>query len=200
MEKKHIPDSEMIINDDGSIFHIHLKPEQLADNIIICGDPSRVNMIASYFETKEFEVSSREFHTIGGTYNGKPIMALSHGIGGDNIDIVVTELDALANVDFATRTVKDEHRTLNIVRIGTSGGLQPYVPVGTPVIAAKALGFDGVVNYYAGRNEACDLEFERQFCDFVKWNPLFCKPYIVEADPTLVEKIGRDDMVRGYII
>ena len=200
MEKKYIPDSEMIINDDGSIFHIHLKPEQLADNIIICGDPSRVNMIASYFDTQDFEVSSREFHTIGGTYKGKPIMALSHGIGGDNIDIVVTELDALANVDFATRTVKDEHRTLNIVRIGTSGGLQPYVPVGTPVIAAKALGFDGVMNYYAGRNEACDLEFERQFCEFVKWNPLFCKPYIVEADPTLVEKIGRDDMVRGYTI
>lgn len=200
MSKKFIPDSEMIINDDGSIFHIHLKPEQLADNIIICGDPGRVNMIASYFDTKDFEVSSREFHTIGGTYKGKPIMALSHGIGGDNIDIVITELDALANVDFATRTVKEEHRTLNIVRIGTSGGLQPYVPVGTPVIASKALGFDGVMNYYAGRNEACDLEFERQFCEFVKWNPLFCKPYIVEADPTLVEKIGRDDMVRGYTI
>ena len=116
MEKRYIPDSEMIINDDGSIFHIHLKPEQLADNIIICGDPGRVNMIASYFDTQDFEVSSREFHTIGGTYNGKPIMALSHGIGGDNIDIVITELDALANVDFATRTVKDEHRTLNIVR------------------------------------------------------------------------------------
>ena len=200
MDKKMIPDSELIINSDGSAFHLHLLPEQLRDNIIICGDPGRVNMIASYFDTQDFEVQSREFHTIGGTYAGKPVMALSHGIGGDNIDIVVTELDALANVDFATRTVRDEHRTLNIVRIGTSGGLQPYVPVGTPVIAAKALGFDGVLNYYADRNKVSDLEFERKFCDFVKWNPLFCKPYVVDADPELVERLGRDDMVRGYTI
>ena len=200
MSKKIIPDSELIINSDGSAFHIHLRPDQLVDNIIICGDPGRVDMIASYFDTKDFEVQSREFHTIGGTYNGKPVMALSHGIGGDNIDIVMTELDALANVDFATRTVKDEHRTLNIVRIGTSGGLQPFVPVGTPVIAAKSLGFDGVLNYYAKRNEVSDLDFEKSFCDFVNWNPLFAKPYIVDADPELVEKIGKDDMVRGYTI
>ena len=197
---KIIPDSELIINSDGSVFHIHLKPEQLTDNIIVCGDPGRVNMIASYFDTQDFEVSSREFHTIGGTYKGKPIMALSHGIGPDNIDIVMTELDALANVDFETRQVKPEHRTLNIVRIGTSGGLQPYVPVGTPVIASKAIGFDGVLNFYAARMDNCDLEFEKQFCEFVKWNPLFAKPYVVDADPTLVEKIGRDDMVRGYTI
>jgi uridine phosphorylase len=172
----------------------------LTDNIIICGDPARVNMIASYFDTQDFEVSSREFHTIGGTYKGKPIMALSHGIGPDNIDIVITELDALANVDFKTRQVKPEHRTLNIVRIGTSGGMQENVHVGTSVIAAKAIGFDGVINYYAKRNEVADLEFERQFCEFVKWNPLLAKPYVVDADPTLVEKIGRDDMVRGYTI
>ena len=200
MEKKYIPDSELIVNDDGSIFHLHLRPEQLRDNIIICGDPGRVDMIAGYFDTKDFEVQSREFHTIGGTFRGKPVMALSHGIGGDNIDIVMTELDALANIDLETRTPRDEHRTLNIVRIGTSGGLQPYVPVGTPVIATKALGFDGVLNYYADRNRVSDLEFERAFCDFVKWNPLFAKPYIVDADPELVERIGRDDMVRGYTI
>lgn len=200
MTKKIIPDSELIINPDGSVFHIHLRPDQLKDNIIVCGDPARVNMIASYFDTIEYDVQSREFHTIAGTYNGKPVMALSHGIGSDNIDIVITELDALANIDFETRTVKDKHRALNIVRIGTSGGLQPYVPVGTPVIAAKSLGFDGVLNYYAGRNENCDLEFEKKFCEFVKWNPLFAKPYVVESDPGLVEKIGRDDMVRGYTI
>ena len=200
MTKKIIPDSELIINPDGSVFHIHLRPDQLRDNIIVCGDPARVNMIASYFDTIEYDVQSREFHTIAGTYNGKPVMALSHGIGSDNIDIVITELDALANIDFETRTVKDKHRALNIVRIGTSGGLQPYVPVGTPVIAAKSLGFDGVLNYYAGRNENCDLEFEKKFCEFVKWNPLFAKPYVVESDPGLVEKIGRDDMVRGYTI
>ncbi len=200
MNKRIIPDSELIVNNDGSIFHIHLLPEQLKDNIIVCGDPGRVNMIASYFDTQEFDVQSREFHTIGGTYKGKPVMALSHGIGSDNIDIVMTELDALANIDLKTRTVNDNHRTLNIVRIGTSGGLQPYVPVGTPVIATKAIGFDGVLNYYAGRNEVCDLEFEKQFCQFVDWNPLFTKPYVVEADPGLVEKIGRNDMVRGYTI
>ncbi len=127
-------------------------------------------------------------------------MALSHGIGPDNIDIVMTELDGLANIDFATRTPRAEHRTLNIVRIGTSGGLQPYVPVGTSVIAAKAIGFDGVVNYYADRNKVADLDFEKKFCEFVKWNELFAKPYVVDADPWLVEKIGRDDMVRGYTI
>ena len=125
MAKKVIPDSEMIVNPDGSIFHIHLHPDQLRDNIIICGDPGRVDMIASYFDTRDYEVRSREFHTIGGTYRGRPVKALSHGIGGDNIDIVMTELDALANIDLEKRVVKDTHRSLNIVRIGTSGGLQP---------------------------------------------------------------------------
>lgn len=200
MNNNYIPDSELIINSDGSVFHIHLRPEQLCDNIIVCGDPGRVNMIASYFDTQDFEVSSREFHTIGGTYNGKRIMALSHGIGPDNIDIVMTELDALANVDFETRLPRKEHRTLNIVRIGTSGGLQTYVPVGTPVIADRALGFDGVLNYYADRNAKCDLEFEKAFCKHVQWNELLAKPYVVEANPELVEKIGKDDMVRGYTI
>ena len=200
MKTDRIPDSEFIINDDGSAFHIHVKPEQLTDNIIVCGDPGRVTMIASYFDTRDWETSSREFHAIGGTYNGKPIMALSHGIGPDNIDIVMTELDGLANIDFATRTPKAEHRTLNIVRIGTSGGLQPYVPVGTPVIASKAIGFDGVINYYADRNKVADLDFEEKFCDFVKWNKLLARPYVVDADPWLVQKIGRDDMVRGYTI
>jgi len=200
MNTKKIPDSELIINDDGSAFHIHVKPEQLTDNIIVCGDPARVTMIASYFDTREWETSSREFHAIGGTHKGKPIMALSHGIGPDNIDIVMTELDALANVDFKTRMPRREHRALNIVRIGTSGGLQPFVPVGTPVIAAKSIGFDGVINYYADRNKVADLKFEQAFCKFVDWNKLFARPYVVDADPMLVEKIGRDDMVRGYTI
>ena len=196
----YIPDSELIINSDGSAFHIHLRPEQLCDNIIICGDPGRVTMIASHFDTRDFEVQSREFHTIGGKYNGKQVMCLSHGIGGDNIDIVMTELDALANVDFVTRTVKEQHRTLSVIRIGTSGGLQPFLPVGTPVIAAKGIGFDGVLNFYAGRNEVCDLEFERRFCEFVGWNQLWAKPYVADADSDLVERIGKNDMVRGYTI
>lgn len=200
MNKKIIPDSEMIINEDGSIFHIHLRPEQLTDNIIVVGDPSRVNMVASFFDKTTFEVSSREFHTIGGEYNGKPIMCLSHGIGADNIDIVMTELDALANVDFKTREVKDEFRQLTVVRIGTSGSLQPDLKIGTPVIATKGIGFDGCLNFYANRDKVCDLDFEHKFCDFVNWNPLWAKPYVADADMELVERIGRDDMVHGYTI
>ena len=197
---KVIPASELIINSDGSVFHLHLTPEQLTDRVILVGDPSRVDMVAEFFDTKTFEVSSREFHTIGGTYNGKPIMCLSHGIGPDNIDIVITELDALANVDFKTREEKEVKRQLTLVRIGTSGALQPELSIGTPVIANKAIGFDGVLNYYAGRNSISDLEFEKAFCEFVGWNPLWAKPYIVDADPELVAQIGRDDMVLGNTI
>lgn len=198
--KKIIPPSEMIINDDGSIFHLHLKPEQLTDNIILVGDPGRVELVASFFDTRDFDVQSREFRTIGGTYNGRPIMCLSHGIGPDNIDIVINELDALANIDFATREVRDKKRVLTLVRIGTSGALQPELTIGTPVIATKSLGFDGVLNYYAGRNDVADLEMEHAFCESVGWNPLWAKPYIVDADTELVERIGRDDMVRGNTI
>lgn len=198
--KKIIPESELIINPDGSVFHLHLKPEQLTDRIILVGDPARVNMVAEFFDSKTFEVSSREFHTIGGTYRGKPIMCLSHGIGPDNIDIVINELDALANIDFKTREVREKKRVLTLVRIGTSGALQPELSLGTPVIAQKSIGFDGVLNYYAGRNEVSDLEFEHAFCDAVGWNPLWAKPYVVPSDPELVERIGGDDMVRGTTI
>lgn len=200
MDKKIIAPSELIINPDGSVFHLHLLPEQLTDRVILVGDPGRVNMVASFFDSVDFEVSSREFHTIGGTYKGKPIMCLSHGIGPDNIDIVINELDALANVDFKTREVKDEKRRLTLVRIGTSGALQPELKLGTPVIAEKAIGFDGVLNYYAGRNDVADLDFEHAFCESVGWNPLWAKPYVVDADSDLVEQIGRDDMVRGNTI
>lgn len=200
MTHKIIPESELIINSDGSVFHLHLKPEQLTDNVILVGDPGRVNMVAEFFDTKTFEVSSREFHTIGGTYKGKQIMCLSHGIGPDNIDIVINELDALANIDFATREVRNQHRTLTLVRIGTSGALQPELSLGTPVIAEKSIGFDGVLNYYAGRNEVADLEFETALCSHTGWNPLWAKPYIVDADAELVARIGGDDMVRGNTI
>lgn len=200
MEKKVIASSELIINPDGSVFHLHLRPDQLTDRVILVGDPARVNMVASFFDTTDFEVQSREFHTIGGTYNGKPIMCLSHGIGPDNIDIVINELDALANIDFHTREVRDKKRRLTLVRIGTSGALQPELRIGTPVIAEKAIGFDGVLNYYAGRDEVADLDFEHSFCEAVGWNPLWAKPYVVNADEELVAQIGRDDMVRGNTI
>lgn len=200
MKKNIIAPSEMIINADGSVFHLHIKPEQLTDRIILVGDPGRVDMVASFFDNKTFEVSAREFHTIGGTFKGKPIMCLSHGIGPDNIDIVITELDALANINFKTREVNDTHRTLTMVRIGTSGALQPELKVGTPVIAEKAIGFDGVLNFYAGRNEVADTEFEHHFCQHVGWNQLWAKPYVVDADAGLVNRIGQNDMVRGNTI
>ena len=200
MENKIIPPSELIINPDGTVFHLHLHPSQLTDRIILVGDPGRVDMVASFFDTKTFEVSAREFHTIGGTYKGKPIMCLSHGIGPDNIDIVINELDALANIDFETREVKADKRRLTMVRIGTSGALQPELSLGTPVIAEKSIGFDGVLNYYAGRNEVADLGFEKALCEHTGWNPLWAKPYIVDADEDLVNQIGRDDMVRGNTI
>jgi uridine phosphorylase len=195
-----IPASELIINEDGSVFHIHLKPEQLRDNIIMVGDPGRVDMVASYFDTIDYDISSREFHSIAGTYKGKEIMCISHGIGPDNIEIVVTELDALANVDFKTRKVKSEHRTLNMIRIGTSGSLQENLHIGNYVIAQKGMGFDGILNFYADRDKVCDLEFEKQFCKHVNWNSLWPAPYTVDADAELVERIGRDDMTRGYTI
>ncbi len=195
-----IPPSEFIINPDGSVFHLHLLPEQLTERIILVGDPARVNMVAEFFDTRTFEVNSREFHTIGGTYKGKPIMCLSHGIGPDNIDIVINELDALANIDFATREVRENLRSLTMVRIGTSGALQPELSLGTPVIAAKSIGFDGVLNYYAARDSVADLEYEHALCGHTGWNPLWAKPYVVEADRELVERIGADDMVRGNTI
>lgn len=194
-----IPDSELIINDDGSVFHLHIKPEELSDKIIMMGDPERVALTASYFDSIECEVQSREFRTITGTYKGKRITAISHGIGPDNIDIVLTELDALANVDFKTRAVKSEFKQLTLVRVGTSGGLQPNCPIGSYVVAAKSIGFDGVLNYYAGRNEVCELDFEDAFKKHVNWSPLHCSPYVVKADNELVERIGHD-MVKGVTI
>jgi uridine phosphorylase len=197
---KHFPPSELIINSDGSIFHLHLKPEQLADNIILVGDPGRVALVASYFDSQEFSVSSREFNTITGSYKGKRISVISTGIGTDNIDIVVNELDALANIDFETRTEKKEFRQLNIVRIGTSGGMQPDIPLGSFLISEKSIGFDGMLNFYAGRDSVSDLEFEAAMCKHLNWNPQLAAPYVVEADSELVERIGRNDMLRGVTI
>lgn len=198
--KRIIEPSEMIINPDGSVFHLHLTPTQLTDRVILVGDPGRVDMVASHFDKRDFEVRSREFHTIGGTFRGKPIMCLSHGIGPDNIDIVINELDALANIDFKTREVRDNLRSLTLVRIGTSGALQPEIKLGTPVIAEKSIGFDGVLNYYAGRDEVADLDFQRAFTEQTDWNPLWATPYVVDADVSLVDRIGGDDMVRGVTI
>lgn len=199
-QERIIPASELIINEDGSAFHIHLTPDQLRDKIIFVGDPGRVDMVAAYIDTIDYNVSSREFHAIGGSYKGKPIMVISHGIGSDNIEIVMTELDALANIDFKTRKVRPVHRTLEIVRVGTSGSLQDDLHIGDFVIAEKGTGTDGILNYYADRNLVCDLEFEKEFCIHTDWDPTWAAPYTVDADPELVERIGKDDMRRGYTI
>ncbi len=197
---KHFPPSELIINGDGSIFHLHLKPEQLADNVILVGDPGRVELVASYFDTQECSVSSREFNTITGTYKGKRISVISTGIGTDNIDIVVNELDALSNIDFQTRTEKTEFRQLTIIRIGTSGGMQPEIPLGSFLISEKSIGFDGMLNFYAGRDSVSDLAFEDAMKKHLAWNPQLAAPYVVDSDVELMNRIGKDDMLRGVTI
>lgn len=202
MGKRHFEESELIINPDGSVFHLHVRPENLADKVILVGDPGRVELVASHFDTKECNIESREFHTITGTYNGKRIMVTSTGIGCDNIDIVMNEIDALANIDFNTRTEKEKIRQLDIVRIGTCGGLQPYTPVGAFICSEKSIGFDGLLNFYEGRNAVCDLAMERALLNHLGWTGNMCAPapYIIDADSELVERIADKDMVRGVTI
>ena len=200
MEKKYFAESELIINADGSVFHLHVKPEQLADKVILVGDPGRVSLVASHFEKVECDIQSREFHTITGSYQGKRISVVSTGIGCDNIDIVMNELDALANIDFATRHEKSPLKSLTLVRLGTCGGLQEYTPEGTYIASEKSIGFDGLLNYYAGRNEACDLEFEEAFKKHMDWNPQKGAPYVIDSDKETLNRIAGDDMVRGVTI
>lgn len=196
-----IPDSELIVNEDGSIFHLHLRPEQISDKIIVCGDPGRVDMIASRFDSKESEVSSREFHTITGSYKGKRITVLSHGIGGDNIEIVMNELDALANIDLEKRVVKPEHKSLTIVRVGTSGGLQEEDPVGAYVASEYSIGFDGVLHFYADEGKVCDRDFEEELLKGLDWKLTGLKPYVVRNDESLFRQItDGTDIIHGVTI
>ncbi len=202
MKNEPIASSELIINQDGSIFHLHVRPEQLADKVILVGDPGRVPLVASHFETTECDIASREFRTITGTYKGKRITALSTGIGCDNIDIVVNELDALANIDFETRTIKPELRQLELIRIGTCGGLQDYTPEGTFIASETSIGFDGLLNFYANRDKVADLALEEAFLKHMNWHGTQCiaHPYAVHANAELIERIAADDMVRGITI
>jgi uridine phosphorylase len=199
---KTIEASELIINEDGSIFHLHLLPHQLAEKIILVGDPNRVNLVANNFDTQECCVENREFRTITGTYKGKRISVISTGIGCDNIDIVMNEIDALANIDFQSRTIKPELKTLEIVRIGTCGGLQPHCPVGTFIASEISIGFDGLLNFYGGRNQVCDHELEKDFIAHMNWRDNQCipHPYVVHADKELTQRIAQTDMVRGVTI
>ncbi len=202
MKANVIPSSELIINEDGSVFHLHLKPNQLAENVVLVGDPKRVDLVASFFDKVECKAENREFRAVTGCYKGKRITVLSTGIGCDNIDIVMNELDALVNVDFETRIPCAQLRSLNIVRIGTCGGLQPDCPVGTFIASEVSIGFDGLLNFYGNRESVVDTQLEQSFLERMKWenSRLGAHPYVVKADASLTERIAQTDMVRGITI
>ncbi|MBE6252579.1 MAG: phosphorylase [Bacteroidales bacterium] len=194
-----IPESELIINGNGSVFHLHMKPEQLADNVIMMGDPGRIDILADYLSDIECRNAHREFVSITGKYKGKRITAVSHGIGPDNIDIVMTELDALANVDFQTREVKPEHRTLNILRIGTSGALHADIPLGSYVLSHISVGFDGVMNWYGNREKITIPEVEEAFKKHMNWPDVLPSPYFVKASPKIID-LMKDITIKGATI
>ncbi|MFH2141340.1 MAG: nucleoside phosphorylase [Bacteroidota bacterium] len=187
-----IPRSELIINDDGSIFHLHLKPQHISNDIILVGDPGRVEIVSSFFDKIEFKIQNREFLTHTGYYRGKKITVISSGIGTDNIDIVVNELDALVNIDLKKRSIKKEKTSLNFIRIGTSGALQADIPVDSYLLSKMAIGFDGMLNFYAGRNSISDLEMEKSFIKHAGWNAQLAKPYFVRASEEFANRIGGD--------
>jgi len=194
-----IPESELIINGDGSVFHLHMKPEHLADNVIMMGDPGRVDILADFLTDIECRNASREFVSVTGKYKGSRITALSHGIGPDNIDIVMTELDALANVDFKTREVKPEHRTLNILRIGTSGALHADIPLGSYILSHISVGFDGVMNWYGNREKVTLPAVEEAFKKHMNWDPNLPSPYFVKASDKMID-LMKDITVKGVTI
>ncbi len=184
------PESELAINSDGSAFHLHLRPEQIGDKIILVGDPGRIDMIAEMLDSVDVSTFSREFKCVVGLYKGKKITAISTGIGSDNIDIVVNELDSLANIDYSTRKEKPEHRTLTLVRIGTCGAMQEDLPVGSFIVSEKSVGMDGVLNYYPAVSEVSEADFEAEFCRQTGVLDRWARPYVVSSDPELVERIG----------
>ena len=199
---KIFPASQLIINEDGSAFHLHLRPEFLADKIILVGDQDRVNMVASFFDegSIECDVQSREFHTITGKYKGKRISCISTGIGTDNCDIVMNEIDTLANIDYATREERTTKRSLEIVRIGTTGAMQEDIPLGSFLVSQKSIGFDGVLAFYDGRDRIADVGFEDALVEAIHYPAKAARPYVVAANPELVDRIAGTDMVRGCTI
>lgn len=194
--------SELIINADGTVFHLHIAPEQLADKVILVGDPARVDTVASFFDSVECNISSREFHTITGTYKDKRLTVISTGIGCDNCDIVINEIDALKNIDFNTREDKTTFQQLEIVRIGTCGGLQPHTPIGTFICSEISIGFDGLLNFYNGRDNVCDLAMEQAFKEHMNWHPRLGSPYTIYNNKELLERIYQPEkgMVKGVTI
>ncbi len=194
-----IPNSELIINRDGSIYHLAIKPEDIADTIILVGDQGRVEIVSSFFDTIEIKKHNREFITHTGYYKGKRISVISTGIGTDNIDIVINELDALVNIDLEKRTLKEKKHSLKLIRIGTSGGLQENIPIDTFLLSEKVIGFDGMLNFYADIEPIIDIEFEKAFTNYMDWNPRLSKPYVVSASPTLV-KLLEEKTQKGVTI
>lgn len=195
-----IKHSELILNSDGTIFHLHLKPENISNDIILVGDPARVDTICEHFEKIDFTIQNREFKTVTGWFNKKKLTVISTGIGTDNIDIVVNELDALVNIDLEKREIKTKKRSLNIIRIGTSGGLQPDLPVNTFVVSKKSIGFDGMLNFYANREDYCDLPFEIAFKNFTNWNNSLPTPYVADASQYLLSKFEDEQFKHGVTI
>jgi uridine phosphorylase len=195
-----IKSSELILNTDGTIFHLHLKPENIAKNIILVGDPGRVNMVSDFFDSIEFRTSNREFTTVTGKYKNKRISVVSTGIGTDNIDIVINELDALVNIDLEQKTVKKEHTSLSFIRIGTSGSIQADIPVNSYVASKIAVGFDGLLNFYAGRNSISDIEFEKAFTEYTSWSNNISSPYVVDSDEDLFNRMASEGFIPGITI
>lgn len=189
---KIIAETELILNSNGSVYHLQLLPENIAENIIIVGDQGRVETVSSFFDTIDFKIQNREFVTHTGTYNGKKIMVLSSGIGTDNIDILVNELDAAVNIDLKTRTIKKEHTTLNIVRIGTSGALQKDIPVDSFVVSSHGLGFDGLLNYYLDLPKVNENAISEAFIKQTNWDKNLPYPYAIKGSEKLINQIGFD--------
>jgi uridine phosphorylase len=189
-----IPETELILNPNGSVYHLQLLPEHIAENIIIVGDQGRVATVSNYFDTVDIKIQNREFVTHVGTYKGKKVMVLSSGIGTDNIDILINELDAAVNIDLKTRTIKDVKTKLNIVRIGTSGALQADIPVDNYVVSTFGLGFDGLLNYYQDLSQVNDNELSEAFIKQTNWNKNLPYPYAIKGSETLINKIGFDQI------
>jgi len=194
-----ISNSELIINPDGSIYHLALKPKDIADTIILVGDQGRVEIVSKFFDEIILKKQNREFITHTGYYAGKKLSVISTGIGTDNIDIVINELDALVNIDLENRTVKNGHRSLNFIRLGTSGGLQEDIPVDSFLLSKKVIGFDGMLNFYSNIDKVIDKNFEEAFVKYMDWNPRLSKPYVVDASPELVQ-LFNDKVYYGVTI
>ncbi|MCP4976550.1 MAG: nucleoside phosphorylase [Maribacter sp.] len=191
--------SELILNADNSIYHLNLLPEDISDTIIVVGDQNRVGQVSKYFDIIEVKKEKREFYTHTGVLNGKRITALSTGIGADNIDIVLNELDALVNIDFATRTIKKDFKQLKIVRIGTSGSVQPDIPVDSFVLGEYALGFDGVMHYYEN-DGILEPEFSKAFVEYTAWSEKKPWPYLVKSDDSLRAQLSSNRIRYGVTV